>query len=130
MHRLTSLSAACIAILLSCGRDTPRDRFSAGPRALGAAATRVFVAVNPGTWAATGSLTAARSSQTATLLASGKVLIAGGGTATAELFDPATGVSTATGSLATARQGHTAVLLQSGKVLVAGGQSGGAATAS
>jgi hypothetical protein len=130
MHRLTRLSAACVVVLLSCGRDTPRDHFSSAPQALGAP-TRALVAVNPGRWAATGSLTAARTSQTATLLTSGKVLIVGGtATAAAELFDPATGVSTATGSPAAARQGHTAVLLQSGKVLVAGGQSGGAATAS
>src|SRR4030088_1851341 len=110
MHRLTRLSAACVAVLLSCGRDAARRCVAPSP-------TQALVAVSSGSWAATGSLTAARTSQTATLLASGKVLIAGGGTAPtpAELFDPATGVSTATGSLATGRQSHTAVLLQSGK---------------
>ena len=66
---------------------------------------------------------------TATLLPSGKVLVAGGyddgGTlSSAELYDPASGTWTATGSLGTARYDHTATLLPSGKVLVAGGGNG------
>src|SRR4030095_15544574 len=40
--------------------------------------------------------------------------------ATAELYDPASGTWTVTGSLNTARAGHTAALLQN-RVLVAGG---------
>ena len=63
---------------------------------------------------------------TATLLQNGKVLVAGGLTtswhsASAELYDPASGTWTATGSLNTARSYHTATLLPNGKVLVAGG---------
>ncbi|MCP4590189.1 MAG: beta-propeller fold lactonase family protein [bacterium] len=79
-------------------------------------------------WDATGSLTDARQQHTATLLLSGKVLVAGGvvGDKTlvsAELYDPATGTWQKTGSLTTARALHTATLLPSGKVLVAGGCS-------
>jgi len=85
------------------------------------------------TFTATASMTIARVGHTATLLTDpalpnyGKVLIAGGGTATAELYDPANGTFTATGSMTTARVGHTATLLTGatlpnyGKVLIAGG---------
>jgi N-acetylneuraminic acid mutarotase len=87
-------------------------------------------AAAPGTWKATGSMQTARWFHTATLLRSGKVLVAGGEinvgfgtgkTATAELYDPVTGAWHATGSLHTARFQHTATLLRNGKVLVAGG---------
>jgi hypothetical protein len=64
------------------------------------------------------------SSHTATLLNTGKVLVAGWGNAFAELFDPATKTFTQTGSMVTARVGHTATLLKNGKVLVIGGIQG------
>jgi hypothetical protein len=79
-------------------------------------------------WSPAGSLLTARSFHTATLLASGKVLVVGGGQDPAapslELDDPATNRRTAAGSLATNRARHTATLLASGKVLVAGGDDG------
>jgi hypothetical protein len=72
-----------------------------------------------------------RGAHTATLLPSGKVLIAGGtslsdpdfvvGTMDAELYDPLTGSFVATGGMRTARYQHTATLLLNGKVLVTGG---------
>jgi hypothetical protein len=46
----------------------------------------------PNVFAPTAPMPVARAGQTATLLADGKVLVAGGGTAAAELYDPATGM--------------------------------------
>ena len=71
-----------------------------------------------------------RSGQTATLLADGRVLIAGGMRRnqdfykSAELYDPATGKFQPTGEMSIGRVGHAAVLLRSGKVLIAGGWIG------
>jgi large repetitive protein len=66
-----------------------------------------------------------RSWDTVTLLTNGHVLIAGeqgleGDTATAEIYDPATGLFSPTGSMTVARGSHTATLLKDGRVLIAG----------
>jgi hypothetical protein len=65
------------------------------------------------------------SGHTATLLATGQVLVAGGfGTqsqAEAELYDHATDRWTPVGAMAAGRFGHTATLLPEGMVLVTGG---------
>jgi hypothetical protein len=71
-----------------------------------------------------------RSGHTATLLPSGKVLIAGGMRRnqdfykSAELYDPATGKFQPTGDMSIGRVGQIAILLRSGKVLIAGGWIG------
>lgn len=82
-----------------------------------------------GTFALTGSLHTARSSQTATVLGNGNVLLAGGQNdganggylASSELYNPATGKFTVTGSLNTPRILHRAHLLASGQVLIVAG---------
>ncbi len=82
-----------------------------------------------GAWSDTGRMSTIRSGHTATLLAGGKVLVAGGYAAdnlgSVELYDPVTGIFTVTGSLVTARFWHTATLLENGTVLVAGGSNDG-----
>ena len=90
-------------------------------------ATLPVLAGTSGTWSNTGSMNVARVDHTATLLANGQVLVAGGDNNTtgylssAELYNPATGTWTLTGSMTVARDGHDAVVLQNGQVLVAGG---------
>jgi hypothetical protein len=78
-----------------------------------------------GAWTPTGSMNVARTGHTATLLATGQVLVAGGESgstanagSTAELYNPATGAWAATGSLSVPRFGALAGLLPTGQVLV------------
>jgi hypothetical protein len=77
-----------------------------------------------GTFAASGSISAPDEwlEVTATLLADGRVLFAGGGSTSAGLFDPVSGFQ-ATASMTTPRWAQTATLLPDGSVLIAGGSS-------
>ena len=83
-----------------------------------------------GTWVAAGRLNVPRTQGTLTLLGDGRVLAAGGGmegspgwasTASAEIFDPKTGVWSLVPPMSVARSFQTAILLANGGVLVAGG---------
>jgi hypothetical protein len=73
----------------------------------------------------TGPMTTSRNGHTATLLPTGKVLIAGGdtdaGVGSSEIYDPRSGTFAPGPSLLEARAAHLAVLLPSGAVLLAGG---------
>lgn len=105
---------------------------------------------NPGVCAftPTGAMTTPRAFHTATFLDpaivngpnAGKVLIAGGQvdaagtiTASAELYDPASGAFAPTGSMNASRAEHTATLMRNGplagKVVIIGGEAEGSATA-
>src|SRR5207302_849740 len=83
-------------------------------------------------WVGTRAMGAAREQHTATVLADGRLLVAGGlqvsGTNVnvlngVELYDPASGAWTNAAPLATGRAVHTATALANGVVLVAGGDA-------
>ncbi|MDA8132148.1 MAG: Ig-like domain-containing protein, partial [Elusimicrobia bacterium] len=81
-----------------------------------------------GTFSPTGQMNSPHVVHTATLLADGRVLVAGGYdvniTSAAEVYDPDTGQFSPTGSMREARGYFDSVLLGDGKVLVAGGTAG------
>lgn len=74
-----------------------------------------------GTFVAIGAMKTQHVGHTATLLLDGRVLIAGGETAAAEIYDPSTRTFSATGGMTEERRGHSATLLADGRVLIAGG---------
>jgi hypothetical protein len=117
-----------------CAVDTdPRGPWGRAVVAPGASACTVRVrwegvrypAVVDPNWTTTGSMAGERSDHTASVLSSGKVLVAGGryygfGVAGVELYNPTTGTWSPTDSTAL-RYEHTASVLANGTVLVAGG---------
>jgi hypothetical protein len=93
-----------------------------------AAGAELFDPINS-QWSAAGNPEVARALTTATALSDGRVLLAGGYSASgvlqssAEFFDPAAGGWNLLGALRTPRAGHTATRLANGSVLIAGGSS-------
>ena len=99
-----------------------------------------------GTFSPTGDMSTERASHTANLLPDGRVLVSGGlqnylnpsvafalalssAQASAEVWDPATGLWTATANdMGSNRAGHSATTLADGRILVAGGVFGGFST--
>ncbi|MDQ6613508.1 MAG: hypothetical protein M3083_01780 [Actinomycetota bacterium] len=81
------------------------------------------------TFLPTAAMSEQRDFHTATLLADGRVLVAGGEpnellvSGTAEIYNPNTNLWSTTGSMSTPRIGHTATRLADGTVLVTGGSA-------
>jgi hypothetical protein len=97
------------------------------------------VTIVPSGFQPTRNMSTARSAHTATLLPSGKALIAGGDSClftgyyyeacplnSAEVYDSSSGTFTATGNMSVKRVFHTATLLSNGKVLITGGHDASA----
>jgi MYXO-CTERM domain-containing protein len=134
--------AAPIAVTLTdCSADTsPAPPWGRPPVAPGATRCTVRlhweaeglaypVLVDPA-WETTGDLTVARTDHAATLLADGKVLVAGGystsqNVTAAEIYDPPTGTWATTGSMVEARTKHDMGRVSTGKVVAVGGVVGG-----
>lgn len=90
----------------------------------------VLVTAKPSPFSSTGNLVHERVFHTATLLADGKVLVAGGLNTngcdvndSAELYDPASRSFAPTSSMVEPRFFQTSTLLQNGRVLITGGDS-------
>lgn len=127
----------------SASMKTPRGLFTATPLADGRiliaggydaaafntlASAEIFDPV-AGTFTFTGSMAKPRSAHTATRLNDGTVLITGGSSnnddgATAELYNPSTGLfESVNGTMSVSRKHHAAALLGDGRVAVMGGES-------
>jgi len=131
-----SMATPCLyhtATLLKDGRVLiAGGDYAPNPSGLPTLATAELYDPSTGEFSITGSMTTPRELHTATLLPDGRVLITGGrkyiasgslitSLASAELYDPVTGIFTATVDMNEAFDAHTATLLNNGKVLINGG---------
>jgi hypothetical protein len=123
---MTSAREAHTATLLTQGQRAGQVLITGGFVAGTSVQTAELYNPATGQFTATGNMVSARAQHTATLLPSGKVLIAGGSGvlgSSAELYDPASGTFAATENMTAPHSGHAAALLASDKVLIAGGSS-------
>ena len=129
---LALLAAGTLATLLPNGQVLVVGGARLGEGFVPLASTQLY---HPaiGSWQRIANMNHTHFGHTATLLASGEVLVAGGAGCNgasslgrcgpSELYDPTTRTWTDTGSLRRARWDHTATLLPNGQVLVAGGRN-------
>ncbi|MBI2393821.1 MAG: hypothetical protein HYV09_29890 [Deltaproteobacteria bacterium] len=121
--------------------DASHRRIDLQPRLVGEGSARVLeaevaaagasfpIAVDPA-WGPPTSMAFARADHTASVIASGRVLVVGGESfgssvlSAAEIFDPVTRTWTIAKATATSRTLHSATVLASGKVAVFGGATG------
>ena len=96
---------------------------------IGSVSAGAVLAVSTDTWSAAPQMPTERvAGHTATVLADGRLLVLGGvkstgGTAAADVFDPATSTWASVASMGTLRSSHAATLLADGRVLVTGGST-------
>jgi hypothetical protein len=137
---MTALRVGHVAVKLDDGRVLVAGGVTASnPPGTSGANNLVFTRLNLAeiydpprqAWRPVAPMHGVRYRATATLLADGRVLVAGGGitdtdiTASAEVYDPAANRWTSTPPMSTPRGGHSAVLLRSGKVLLISGNASG-----
>jgi prolyl-tRNA editing enzyme YbaK/EbsC (Cys-tRNA(Pro) deacylase) len=123
--------AACVAVLIvsagCAGNASPTPIPTSTPAPAATASVTPMRTATPGAATPIGELAVGRQIQTATRLADGRVLVAGGydaadvALASADLYDPPTGAFRRTGPLAVARGYDTATRLVDGRILIAGG---------
>jgi len=136
-HHTATLLPNGSVLVLGGTQIMPPDGGGARPAPASLDSAELYDPAN-GTFKTAGKLLTVRDSHSATLLANGTVLVAGGyvhgfdGDAdpewytifTTELFDPGTSVSTTVASLETDRAEHVATRLNNGQVLITGGLKG------
>ena len=128
IHPMHELRASHTATVLPDGSVLIAGGFKKGPDGHSQIYYRSAELFDPATksFVLVGEMNVARAGHTATLLANGKVLLAGGFTdegitAAAELYDPVSKLFTPVGNMLNPRGGSTATLLTTGDVLIAGG---------